>query len=69
MQTCTFQVDELYQICTPPGVMNRAGHTPLSVASAGGHLDTVRHLVEVCHCDPKRELIFNPRHACTLGLQ
>ena len=47
----------LVQICTPPGVMNRAGDTPLSVASAGGHLDTVRYLVEVHHCDPKRELI------------
>ena len=56
--TNTFQVDELlFQICTPPGVTNRAGDTLLSVASAGGHLDTVRYLVEVHHCDPKRELI------------
>ena len=46
-----------YQICTLPGVTNRAGHSPLSVASAGGHLYTVRYLVEVCHCDPKCELI------------
>ena len=56
--TNTFQVDELLvQICTPPGVTNRAGDTPLSVASARGHLDIVRYLVEVHHCDPKRELI------------
>ena len=34
-----------------------AGHTPLSLASAGGHLDTVEYLVEIHHCDPRRKLI------------
>ena len=38
------------------GVTNKAGQTPLSLASAGGHLDTVKYLVEVHRCDPRREL-------------
>ena len=40
------------------GSVNNAGHTPLSLASAGGHLNTVKYLVEAHHCDPKRELTY-----------
>ena len=39
------------------GIVGNAGKTSLSLASAGGHLDTVRYLVEVHHCDPRRELM------------
>ena len=37
-------------------VKNKAGQTPLSIASAGGHLGIVKYLVEVHHCDPRGEL-------------
>ena len=39
------------------GTKNKAGETPLSLASAGGHLDTVKYLIEKHHCDPRCETI------------
>ena len=41
------------------GTINEAGQTPLSLASASGHLDVVRYLAEFHHCDPRRKLIVN----------
>ena len=38
-------------------VKNKVGQTPLSLASAGGHLDTVKYLIETHHCDPRSKLI------------
>ena len=32
------------------------------LASANGHLDTIKYLVEVHHCDPRRKL----NNTCTL---
>ena len=40
---------------------NEDGETPLSLASAGGQLDTVKYLVEVHHCDPRSEFITAQR--------
>ena len=40
-------------------VSNKDGQTPLSLASAGGHLDTVKYLVEVHDFDPRGELTYN----------
>ena len=37
---------------------NKAGETPLSLASAGGHLDTVKYLVEEHNCDPRGGFIY-----------
>ncbi|XP_064387477.1 uncharacterized protein LOC135335830 isoform X4 [Halichondria panicea] len=34
------------------GTVNKAGDTPLSLACANGHLDTVKYLVNEHHCDP-----------------
>ena len=39
--------------------INEAGQTPLSFASAHGHLDVVKYLAEIHHCDPRRKLIVN----------
>ena len=37
----------------PRGTVDKADEqNPLLLASAGGHLDTVKYLVEECHCDP-----------------
>ncbi len=33
--------------------VNKAGDTPLSLASANGHLDTVKYLANEHHCDPR----------------
>ena len=32
--------------------VNKADDTPLSLACANGHLDTVKYLVNEHHCDP-----------------
>ena len=41
----------LMVVSTEP--VNKAGDTPLSLACANGHLDTVKYLVNQHHCDPK----------------
>ena len=38
------------------GTVNKAGDTPLSLACANGHLDTVEYLVNKLHCDPRSKL-------------
>ena len=38
--------------------VNKTGDTPLSLASANGHLDTVKYLVEIVHCDPRSECLI-----------
>ena len=40
-------------------VSNKDGQSPLSFASAGGHSDTVKYLVEEHHCDPRGELTYD----------
>ncbi len=35
--------------------MNKAGDTPLSLACANGHFDTVKYLGNEHHCDPRSE--------------
>ncbi len=35
------------------GTVNKAGDTPLSLACANGHLDTVKYIVNEHRCDPK----------------
>ena len=37
------------------GLADKAGRSPLSLAAGGGHLDIVKYLVEVHHCDCKCE--------------
>ena len=41
---------------THSGTISKTGDTTLSLACANGHLDTVRYLVEVHHCDTIRKL-------------
>ena len=36
--------------------VNKAGDTPLSLACANGHLDTVKYLVNEHHCVPRSKL-------------
>ncbi len=36
--------------------VNKAGDTPLSLACANGHLNTVKYLVNEHHCDPRSKL-------------
>ena len=38
--------------------VNKAGDTPLSLACANGHLDTVMYLVNEHHCDPRSTAII-----------
>ncbi len=38
---------------TYTGTVNKAGDTPLSLACANGHLDTVKYLVNEHHRDPR----------------
>ncbi len=40
------------------GSVNKAGDTPLSLACANGHLDTVKYLVNEQYCDPRSKLII-----------
>ena len=37
------------------GTVNKAGQAPLSLASARGHLNIVKYLIETHHCDPGRK--------------
>ncbi len=48
-QSCIIQ----YNTRTCTGTFNKAGDTPLSLACANGHLDTVKYLVKEHHCDPR----------------
>ena len=43
-------------MCACTGTVNKAGDTPLSLACANGHLDTVKYLVNEHHCDPRSKL-------------
>ncbi len=63
-----------YYTCTHAGT-NKAGDTPLSLACANGHLNTVKYLVNEHHCDPRGKALYGtsiaaslsttPEHACT----
>ena len=44
---------------THSATVDKAGQSPLSLASAGGHLNTVKYLVEEHHCDPRGELTYD----------
>ena len=52
------------------GTVNKAGDTPLSLACANGHLDTVKYLVNQLHCDPRSKYVHfqlqRHEHACTI---
>ncbi len=42
--------------CSHAEPVNKAGDTPLFLACANGHLDTVKYLVNQHHCDPISKL-------------
>ena len=57
------QIVSVYQCCyvvdgglPHAELVNKAGDTPLSLACANGHLDTVKYLVNEHHCDPRSKL-------------
>ena len=60
-------MDELLlQICTPPGITNKAGDTPLSIAYSNRHLETVKYLVQEQQCNPNCMFLVLPiRLACS----
>ncbi len=43
------------------GTVNKVGDTPLSLACANGHLDTVKYLVNEHRCDPRSKFIVQNR--------
>ena len=65
VHACCYVVDDGIP-CTEP--VNKACDTPLSLACANGHLDTVKYLVNEHHCDPRSKLplyvriIHSPTH-------
>ncbi len=46
-----------YYIHAHAGTVNKAGDTPLSLACANGHLDTVKYLVNEHRCDPRSKQV------------
>ncbi len=51
------------------GTVNKADDTPLSLACTNGHLDTVKYLVNECHCDPRSKHslnIFVTQYTCII---
>ena len=53
-----------FEICSTSyamhlGRVSKTGHTPLSLASANGHLDTVKYLVKDHHCDLECKFKFD----------